>query len=273
MFDIGLSTNGNKDWAEFFRGCADAGIYYSELSPSQGRYGEVDFALVKRLADENGVGLWSFHLPFMPFEDYDISSLDEALRRRTADYCAELIKKAADIGINKYVIHPSAEPIAPEERKARMEASKQSLAELADIAAGCGGTICVEDLPRTCLGNCSADMLELLGADERLRACFDTNHLLFEDEAEFIGKVGDRIVTMHVSDRDASDERHWLPGEGVIDWAALYSALVSVGYDGVWMYELSLGTKPAAGRKRDLTYADLAENARTIFGGEKPYVV
>ena len=268
--DTGLSTNGRDDYAAFFAGCERAGIGYSELSPAQGSYDEVDFASVRRLADEHGVKLWSFHLPFAPFETIDVSSLDEKKRKVTVAYCAELIKKAADIGIDKFVIHPSAEPIAPDERAGRIGASKESLAFLAEAAAREGGIICIEDLPRTCLGNCSGDILELLGADGRLRVCFDTNHLLFENEADFIKRVGDRIVTTHVSDRDAEDERHWLPGEGVIDWAALYSALAGTGYNGVWMYELSLGPKPAAGRKRDLDYPDIVANARSVFAGKRP---
>lgn len=268
--DTGLSTNGRDDYAAFFSGCERAGIGYSELSPAQGSYDEVDFASVRRLADEHGVKLWSFHLPFAPFETIDISSLDEKKRKATVAYCAELIKKAADIGIDKFVIHPSAEPIAPDERAGRIGASKESLSFLAEAAAREGGIICIEDLPRTCLGNCSDDILELLDADGRLRVCFDTNHLLFENEADFIKRVGDRIVTTHVSDRDAEDERHWLPGEGVIDWAALYSALAGTGYNGVWMYELSLGPKPAAGRKRDLDYPDIVANARSVFAGERP---
>ena len=42
--------------------------------------------------------------------------------------------------------------------------------------------------------------VRLLGADERLRACFDTNHLLIEDFSTYLDRVKDKIVTLHVSD-------------------------------------------------------------------------
>ena len=58
--------------------------------------------------------------------------------------------------------------------------------------------------------------MELISADDRLRVCFDTNHLLKESIIDFIYNVGDKIITTHVSDYARENERHWLPGEGVI---------------------------------------------------------
>ena len=43
---------------------------------------------------------------------------------------------------------------------------------------------------------------------------------------------------------DRKNERHWLPGEGVIDWTELLSALVESGYEGPFIYEASKGKKP-----------------------------
>ena len=45
-----------------------------------------------------------------------------------------------------------------------------------------GQVIAVEDLPRTCLGRESSEMLELISVNDKLRVCFDTNHLLQKDE-------------------------------------------------------------------------------------------
>ena len=72
-----------------------------------------------------------------------------------------------------------------------MAASKNSLNELADFAAERGAVIAVEDLPRTCLGNCADEMLEILEANEKLRVCFDTNHLLKDTNGNFLKIVGD----------------------------------------------------------------------------------
>lgn len=46
----------------------------------------------------------------------------------------------------------------------------------------------------------------------------DTNHLLKDLTEEFIKNLGLKVVTLHVSDYDRIDERHWIPGKGVNDW-------------------------------------------------------
>lgn len=70
-----------------------------------------------------------------------------------------------------------------------MSQAKKSLAFLAEFAGKHGAVIAVEDLPRTCLGRNSSDIKELLSADKRLKVCFDTNHLLGEDNLDFMGRV------------------------------------------------------------------------------------
>jgi sugar phosphate isomerase/epimerase len=139
------------------------------------------------------------------------------------------------------------------------------MAALAAVAAAEGVTVCVEDLPRSCLGNASAELADILSADPRLRVCFDVNHLLKESHADFLRTLGPQIVATHISDYDFVDERHWLPGEGRIDWHALADALDAAGYDGAWNYELSFsrGVK-GVDRPRDLTPADIVRNAREI---------
>ena len=136
---------------------------------------------------------------------------------------------------------------------------------MAEIADCYGAVIAVENLPRTCLGNCSKEILELISVDTRLRVCFDTNHLLGEKMETFILAVGNKIITTHVSDYDAINERHWLPGEGVIDWGNLIDALEKVGYKGPWLYEIGFGIPKTILRDRELTCADFARNAKEVF--------
>jgi sugar phosphate isomerase/epimerase len=108
-----------------------------------------------------------------------------------------------------------------------------------------------------------------LSAHEELRVCFDTNHLLGESIHDFIMAVGSKIITTHVSDYDAINERHWLSGEGIIDWKQLREDLESVGYDGYWLYELGLtGSTKTVDRERPLTYSDLKDNFDQIMQGK-----
>ncbi|MBQ8214162.1 MAG: sugar phosphate isomerase/epimerase [Clostridia bacterium] len=271
MYRIGISSCGAPLTDELFADYKRAGVDAIEISIGRKPEKELDYAEIKRLSDTYGIELWSFHLPFAPFSEFDLSRPD--LCDHTVEYFKGLIDEGAKIGIKRFVVHPSGEPVWDDARQAQLECSKRSLARLAEYAKGFGGVICVEDLPRSCIGRNSDEMLELLSAHEDLRSCFDTNHLLsLEKPHEYIRKIGNKIVTLHVSDYDFLDERHWLPGEGDIDWAALYEALCEVGYSGVWMYELGLGAPNSIVRERELTRDDFVTNAREIFDG-KPLTV
>ena len=268
MFPIGLSSSGKALTRELFAAYRDNGIKMMEICTSWDGYAALDYPLLRSMADEYGITLWSYHLPFNRVDLSGTTTADYAI-----SYYAELIEKASAIGIDKFIVHPSAEPIDPADRAVRMARSKTRLAQLADIASAHGAVIAVEDLPRTCLGRDSDEMLELLDAHPALRVCFDTNHLLYEDAAHFIHQVGDKIVTTHVSDYDGVDERHWLPGEGSTDWQVLIGALRAVGYRGPWLYEIGFRVPKNRPRVRELTCEDFARNARELFAGEAPTVI
>jgi len=267
MYKIGLSSSLPRLTEEGFKMLRNSGISAIELSMSLEYHKQIKHKEVAELSRRYDIELWSYHLPFFPFEEIDISSLDDNVRQNTIELYTGLIQKASDIGINKFVVHPSGEPIEAEEREERIRYSMQSLDRLAEIAHRHGAVIAVEDLPRTCLGNTADEMLRLLEANDKLRVCFDTNHLLSDNNLNFIKKLSDKIVTLHVSDYDFIDEKHWLPGEGMIDWSAIYSALKSIGYSGVWMYEVGLRSK-TLDRSRALTFEDFVRNANAIFEGK-----
>lgn len=268
MYPIALSTSGAPVTETMLTACRDAGITHIELSYNKPAYDGMDLTAVAALIRAHGLTLWSLHLPFS--RELDISLPDPALRAAVMACHTALMEKAAALGVKIFVIHPSSEPISDEDRPARMKQAKESLATLAGLAESLGVTLAVEDLPRTCLGNCSAEMLELLSAHPALRSCFDTNHLLGEDSIAYVRNVGDRIITTHISDYDFINERHWLPGEGKQDFLAILAALREIHYAGVWLYELGLGTPKSITRPRELTYADFGENARTLFAGKHP---
>lgn len=265
--EIGLST---PDFVneQLFCDMKNAGIKHMEVSVSKELSEKLCYENLKSWAEKYDINLWSFHLPFWPFSEIDISKPE--LAEYSVEYLKGYIEKGSKIGIDKYVIHASGEPIDEADRGVRMQTAKKSLKALCEYASTFGSTIIVENLPRTCLGRDSSDILELLSTDDRLKACFDTNHLLKENSSEFIKAVGDKIVTTHVSDYDFKDERHWLPGEGKIDWQKMINDLKSVGYTGVWLYEISLNAPWTIKRDRNLTCQDFKDNAEALFKGETP---
>ncbi len=271
MLEIGLSTCGFSLTDENFEGMAKAGIKHVEISRDWLEYPDLNFNEIKRLSDTYGVNLWSFHLPFADPENLDISSQDEEIRNKTVEWWCENIEKAAKIGIKIFVAHPSSEPLneEPKIRKENIEAAKKSLKELAEFASKYDAIIAVENLPRTCLGRNADELSQLVSADDRLRVCFDTNHMLIDNNLNLIEKLGDKIATLHISDYDFVDERHWLPGEGKIEWQKVYTAILSKGYKGPWLYEILLETPDTIQRSRDLKFHDFYDNAMQIFKGKK----
>ena len=263
MYRIGLSSCGKTINEDLFKQYSDSGIEAMELTIKYDTIMEQDYKQIASLAKKYNIDLWSFHLPFQPYGVMDISL--PHTYKATIEYFREIIKKVSDIGVDKFVIHPSGEPITDDKRKEYMECAKNSLGELAAIAKGCGSVIAVEDLPRTCLGNCSAEILELISVDDSLRVCFDTNHLLTENIPDFIRAVGDKIITTHISDYDFTNEKHWLPGEGKVDWNELLNTLKATDYSGVWMYEINFVAPNTISRSRDLNCMDFKRNATEIF--------
>ena len=77
------------------------------------------------------------------------------------------------------------------------------------------------------------------------------------------------MITVHVSDRDGINERHWVPGEGIVDWPELMQAFAEIGYRGSWIYELDRLATPTIDRP-PLAFSDLVQNAKTLFAGGVP---
>ena len=261
---IGFSLCSKPYDAAAMESYAKAGIEAFEFSFATEVYATYDFAEGARQARAFGIDPWSAHLPFLPFKENNIASLDATVRKNTIVLQAELLKRIGEAEIPLAIIHPSGEPNPPEVRAEMTKYAKDSLATLAEIAAKEGITIAVEDLPRTCLGCCAAEIVDLISVDSRLRVCFDTNHLLEEDNLYFLRTLKDKIVTLHVSDCDFINERHWLPGEGKVDWVALMDGLDEIGYNGVFLYELGFPAPKTILRSRDLTAEDFVRNAREL---------
>jgi sugar phosphate isomerase/epimerase len=112
--------------------------------------------------------------------------------------------------------------------------------ELAQAADQASVRLAVELLPRSCLGHSTDELERLLdGLADHVGVCLDVNHLPHATLLpQVVADLGQRILTLHLSDFDNTDERHWLPGQGMVDWRALCADLRAVGYQGPWLYEV-----------------------------------
>jgi len=268
MYKIGISTDNkfDTDKSSLIK-MKTAGIDAIELCKRS--YTDFDFKSLKRSADETDIALWSIHSHMS--SDFDISSLDYESNQRAIKEFKWLIDKISDVEIDKIVIHPThtPEPFDDATRFEKIKHAMECLDALAEYAYKKGVWIALENLPRTCLCNTVDEHLYMLSANDKLRVCFDLNHSLIDKTEDYILKVGERIITIHVSDRDNINERHWLPGEGILNWNAIIDAFQKINYKGVWMYEIGPDAPPTIER-RVLTFEDFVVNAKSIFNKQKP---
>jgi len=199
---------------------------------------------VRKKLDASPVNINSVHALFS--HEVDISRLDDGGQEFAIQEVGKAIVMAKRLGAGIVVLHGSAEPIEDDERLKRIAQSISSLKILSEQAHASGIRLALEFLPRTCLGN-TADELQAMLADispERAGFCLDANHPADPEQLPAIVKqLGERIITLHISDYDGIDERHWMPFRGVVKWDALANALRSIGYSGAFIYE----TQPEEG--------------------------
>ena len=193
-------------------------------------------ALLKAQVDSSGLEVWSVHMPYS--RKVDISILDSAKRAEVVNHIAEMMKVATVFNPQHFVLHPSSEPIAPDERAERLTKSRESIGILASVAKELGISLCVENLPRTCLGRNGEEMMYLIEGYDNTGICFDVNHLLYQSHEDFLKSIAKgSIKTVHLSDYNFTDERHLLPGVGHIDWKPLWDGIKANGYKGIFMFE------------------------------------
>ena len=272
MFPVGITTGYGLPLNEqSLADMKESGMDYIELSLN--REYDVSFQQIGQMTREAGIGIWSAHLPYRPVDQVDISLESPELRRHIVAHFSELIRQVSDLGVDKFVLHPSTPLPEGCDRAERKKCAMDTMDKLAEVAHSCGAVIAMEDMVSSCLGNSVRELREMISVNDKLRICFDTNHLCNNTHEDFVRQLGDKIVTLHISDYIGTAERHWFPGEGVIDWPSIPKLLQTAGYRGVWLYELSLNGAKSVDRGRPLTFRDFRCNADEIFAGKTPTVI
>ena len=209
-------------------------------------------AAYKAKIDSAGIKIWSVHLPYS--KHIDISLVDSAKRAKAVNYVRDMMRVAAIFQPQHFVLHPSADTVVPDDRADRIENCRASIGELAPVAAEIGATLCIENLPRTCLGKNGQEMMTIIDGFDNVGICFDVNHLLYQNHADFLSSIAEgSIKTVHISDYNFTDERHLLPGVGHIEWAPVWQGIKDNGYKGVMMFECDGSAEELAQARKLLT--------------------
>jgi len=194
-------------------------------------------AALKVMARDGGPRVYSLHAG-----DRDISALKESEWELAIEESLRGIELAHELGAVQIVIHPSEDRIDPNDRPMRLEQSRRGLLALAPAARRRGIRLAVEMLPRTCLCNTLAEAQGLVGTlpADVFGVCIDTNHLMdnYRVLCDNIVAMAPRLLEVHTSDYDGVDEKHALPGSGVVDWKGVMATLRKVRFSGPMTFEV-----------------------------------
>jgi sugar phosphate isomerase/epimerase len=76
-----------------------------------------------------------------------------------------------------------------------------------------------------------------------LGLCLDIGHVFVGRESVSLSKdvfvCGKDLITLHIQDTDGKKDRHWLPGQGIINWAQFLEDLIFIDYRGTLTLEIS----------------------------------
>ena len=185
---------------------------------------------------------------------------------------SQAIRGTALLGSRRLVIHPIMPwGVGKQELQPLHDMNLEFMGRLAEVGRSNGVIICLENTPmfnfpmappKTCL-----DVAREINSPW-LRLCLDTGHCVTQkvnpaDAVRMIGK--EMLQALHIHDNDGTDDKHWVPYTGIIDWDDFKNSLQEIGFDGC----VSLETAPPrkfTGKIRTLHEQSLYYSAREIAG-------
>lgn len=245
-WEVGLSTGiaYRHPIEEVLDPIARAGFRAVEISTAPQHLALTDHRRLEAVRDRMaalGLRSHSLHAPFG--HDVNLTSPDAGQRRDALERLTQAADALQTLGGVHYVIHPGGEDQRwIWEKQARLAHSVEGLTRVWEACRLRGLTLVVETPLPHLLGGQTEDfswVLERLPV-EGTRVCLDTSHTSLGGSLfEVIERFGSRIVHVQASDNRGVTDDHLPPGEGVIDWSHVVSALERVGYEGVFMLEVA----------------------------------
>ncbi len=171
-----------------------------------------------------------------PFADINIASPSKTMLTASMKRLKQSMVYANTLGAKLWVFHPGAKTgIGQFYPDADWKQNNQSIQELYKTAEEYGVNIALENLP--------AKYYFLMSKPEEfarfyretnlpLGIVMDLGHANLEDQIEpFFKLLTDKIVHIHASDNDGSDDQHLGIGHGKIDYYSFQQTLKKIGYN------------------------------------------
>ena len=172
-----------------------------------------------------------------PFEGLDIDNKDPELRGLITVRLLRALEAADAIGARQMVLHSPYTLwyrnnllATPGYAEARLERIRLTLGPVVRSAESLGITLVIENIhdpdPST-----RRQMVDSFGS-KAIALSIDTGHAQLARRMSgappvdyFVRDAGDGLAHVHLQDVDGHADRHWPPGDGEVDWPAVFAAL------------------------------------------------
>lgn len=210
-------------------------VYRRDFSPPE-------LNRLRTLISESGLAVPSFMPAFYRYPHSLVSPID-AVRQDSLNYMLECVDNAVALGAESLLIVPTHSLFG----QAHADAWKRlvdSVATVCDYASQYDLRLAVEPANRevTDVVNTAADALRVIEAvgNGALGVALDTGHIHLSDETpqEAVGRLGERLLQVHVNDNDGTRQQNLILGEGTFDFPGFLGTLRASGYDGFLTAEL-----------------------------------
>ena len=202
-------------------------------------YSPAHLAEIRGAAQDNGIGITA---GLGPSPLRNLSSPDPAIRKAGRAFFEELLTNLEKLGVrviggalHSYWPIDYSKPVDKAGDRAR---GLEGITSLADFAANCGVTLCLEVLNRfenhvLNTAQEGVDFVREVGKPN-VKVHLDTFHMNIEENsfAEAIRTAGTLLGHFHTGENNRR-----VPGKGLLPWHEIGGALREIGYDGAVVME------------------------------------
>jgi len=176
---------------------------------------------------ELGLALTDLHASCGPEKNW--CSAREHERLAGVELVKNRIEMAARLGSDVIIMHIAAEPAEAEPNQRYWTILRGSLDALEDHARSHGVRIAIENMSQDNFG--TLEKLFALYGPHFLGLCYDSGHgNVAGNGLDRLGRVKDRLISVHLHDNDGTGDQHKLPFEGTVDWPRLARLIAESAY-------------------------------------------
>ncbi len=161
-----------------------------------------------------------------PFSDINIASLNKSIRLASITEIADCIRKGAELGIRKFVVHPGSQSVlASSDRERAFLLAREGIKSLDALAESLDVELFVENMIGTSAIGASAREMKLLLGGTGAGLCLDVAHAFIEKELQSFLEDSSSVGMLHISDNDGVSDSHLGPGAGKMDPAGMLQVI------------------------------------------------